>query len=77
MIARKAGIYTIAATNEKARRYWNLVLIDGSWKAINVYAMAKLPKKQDHYYLVSNAEMEKWLQVQGTYGENTSIPLPE
>ena len=77
MIARKAGIYTIAATNEKARRYWNLVLIDGSWKAINVYAMAKLPKKQDHYYLVSNAEMEKWLQVQGTYGENASILLPE
>lgn len=77
MIARKAGIYTIAAMNESARRYWNLVSIDGSWKAINVYAMTKLPEKQDHYYLVSNAEMEKWLQVQGTYGGNTSIPLPE
>lgn len=77
MIAGKAGIYTIAAINEQERRYWNLVSIDGSWKAINVYAMTKLPEKQDHYYLVSNAEMEKWLQVQGTYGGNTSIPLPE
>lgn len=77
MIARKAGIYTIAAMNESAGCYWNLVLIDGSWKAIDVCAMAREPEKRDHYYLVSNTEMEEWLQVQGTYGGNTSIPLPE
>lgn len=75
-IAEKAGIYTIAAMDDESHHYWNLVQVDGQWKAINLYKIDQYPDQKENYYLVDNGEMEKLLDAKGTYGRCKWIELP-
>lgn len=76
LIAEKAGIYTIAAMDNKSHHYWNMVQMDGQWKAINLYEMDRSTEQKEQYYLVDNEEMEKRLDAKGTYGLCDWIGLP-
>lgn len=76
LIAEKAGIYTIAAMDDESHHYWNLVQVDGQWKAINLYKMDQYPDQKESYYMVDNGEMEKLLDAKGTYGRCEWIELP-
>lgn len=76
LIAEKAGIYTIAAMDDQNHHYWNLVQVDGQWKAINLYKMDQYPDQKEQYYLVDNGEMEKRLNAKGAYGGCNWIELP-
>lgn len=76
LIAEKAGIYMIAAMDDQNHHYWNLVQVDGQWKAINLYKMDQYPDQKESYYLVDNGKMEKLLDARGTYGGCNWIELP-
>ncbi|MDE6567559.1 MAG: hypothetical protein K2K70_07495, partial [Lachnospiraceae bacterium] len=76
LIAEKAGIYMIAAMDDESHHYWNLVQVDGQWKAINLYKTDQYPDQKESYYLVDNGKMEKLLNAKGTYGGCNWIELP-
>ncbi len=76
MIAREAGIYSIAAMDSDESKYWNLVKIDKKWRAINVYAMAK-EQNSDKYLLIANDSMEKYMEAKATYGMSEWVACPE
>lgn len=76
LIAEKAGIYTIAAMDNENHHYWNLVQVDGQWKAINLYEMDRSADQKEQYYLVNNEEMEEQLDAKAIYGISGWTSLP-
>lgn len=75
MIAREAGIYSIAAMDSDKGKYWNLVEINQKWRAVNVHAMAK-EKSRDKYLLIANSAMEKYMEAEATYGMSERFACP-
>lgn len=76
MIAREAGIYSTAAMDNNKGKYWNLVKINGKWRAVNVYAMAK-ERNRGKYLLIANSAMEKYIEAKATYGLSEYFSCPD
>lgn len=76
MIAREAGIYSVAAIDDNECKYWNLVKINEKWCAVNIYAMAQ-ENDRDKYLLIANSSMEKYMEAKATYGMSEWFACPE